>query len=155
MKSVDEIEVMLVNELWNNFDTIKSLKQEVDYYNDMLGDTSFLLAGLLGALLKFEDKWDSKKWLDDSLLTNIRLNKNKLSICGVMIWGLENTTKQWTDPFSFKVDLGDTKSEFNEYTFMFGDLNKREISYEEFRINRNYWGQTERDWKYIIFRNMS
>jgi hypothetical protein len=150
MKSIEEIQVMLVNELWSCLDKIKPMKSGVDYYNEILGDTSFLLAGLLGALLKLREDWDSKKWLDDSLLTDVKLDKNRLSIWGVIIWGIENTTEQWTDPFYFGIELGNSESDFNEYTFLLGDLNKPEISYEEFGMNRNYWKQTERDWKYII-----
>ena len=150
MKSVEKIKTMLVNELWSCLDKIESMKPREGYYNEILGDTSFLLTGLLGNLLKIRDDWDSKKWLDDSLLTGVKLDKNKLSIWGVIIWGVENTTDQWTDPFYFEVDLGNCKTDLNEYTFLFGDLNKSEISYEEFKINRNYWEQPERNWKYII-----
>lgn len=150
MKSIEEIQLMLVNELWSYLDKIKYLKIEGDYYNSTLGDTSFLLSGLLGALLKLRGDWGLSKWLDDSLLVDVKLNKSKLSIWGVMIWGVESTTEQWTDPFYFEVELGNNESEFTEYTFLLGDLNKPEISFEEFRMNRNYWGQNERDWKYII-----
>lgn len=149
MKSVEEIQVMLIDELWNHLGEVKSNKSGSDY-NEVLGETSFLLAGLLGALLKLRDDWELRRWLDDSLLSGVKLNQNRLSIWGVMIWGLENTTEQWTDPFYFEVELGNTKSDFKEYTFLLGDLNKPEVTYEEFSMNRNYWKQTERDWKYVI-----
>ncbi|MEM6737678.1 MAG: hypothetical protein AAF620_16565, partial [Bacteroidota bacterium] len=145
-----EIQLMLVDELWNCLNSIKSMKSKLDYYNEMLGDTSFLLAGLLGMLLKLRGDWDLKKWLDDSLIIGVKLNKSKLSIWGVMIWGMENTTEQWTDPFYFEIELGNEQPDFNEYTFMISDLDNPEIPYEEFRMNRNYWGQTERNWKYVI-----
>ncbi len=150
MKSIEEIQTMLVNELWNRLDRVKSLKSEVDYYNDILGDTSFLLSGLLGALLELRSDWDKHRWIDDSLLLGVKLTKNKLSIWGVMIWGIENTTEQWTEPFYFEVVLDSNESDFSEYTFLLGDLNKPEIPYEEYRVNRNYWEEDERNWKYII-----
>lgn len=147
MKSAKEIKEMLLKELWNYKKSIGSLKLEAMYYNDHLGDTSFLLAGLLGELLKSRDDWDSTKWLDDSLLRKVHLNKSKLSIWGVMIWGTESTTEQWVDPFFFEVDLCNSLTHF---TFMLGDVNKPEIPYKEFRMDRTYWNQDERDWRYII-----
>ena len=141
---------MLIDELWNCLDKVKSIKSKLDYYNEVLGDTSFLLAGLLGALLRLRDDWDMRRWIDDSLLIGVRLNQNSLSIWGVMIWGMENTTKQWTDSFYFEVELDDTKSSFNEYTFLFGDLNKPETSYEEFRTDCNFEMPPEKNWKYEI-----
>lgn len=141
---------MLVDELLECFEKIKSLKPGMSYYNKYLGDTSFLLAGLLGSLLKLKKDWNPKKWIDDSLLTGVKLDENKLSIFGVIIWGMENTTEQWTEPFYFEIEFENTESDFKEYTFYFGDLNNPELSYEEFRMNRNYWEQNDRDWKYIL-----
>ena len=156
MKSVKEIQVMLVSELWNCLSRIKSMKSTLGYYNENMGDTSFLLAGLLGSQLKLKDDWDAKKWIDDSLLMKINLNQNKLSILGVVIWGVEDVTDQWTDPFYFEIELEQTKPDFKEYTFLFSDLNKPEISYEEFRNNPNYWEPfNEREWKYVIKQKTS
>ena len=150
-KSIREIEVMLASELWECLSRISSMKPKLGYYNETLGDTSFLLAGLLDSILKIKDDWDSKKWLDDSLLMKVKLNHNKLSLWGVIIWGKENVTDQWTDPFYFEIKLGQTKPEFNEYTFLFADLDKPEISYENFSENRNYWNPSDdRNWKYVI-----
>ena len=153
MKSVEEIQVMLVSELWNCLSRIKSIRLGLDYYNEIMGDTSFLLAGLLGSLLSSKGDWDYNKWMDDSLLAKVKLNENKLSIWGVMIWGIENTTEQWTDPFYFEIELNQTEPDFKEYTFLFSDLNKSEIPYEEFSENRNYWEPSnEREWEYVINR---
>jgi hypothetical protein len=153
MKSIEEIQTMLVSELSNSVSRVKSMSSNLEYYNEILGDTSFLLAGLLDSLLKLKDDWDSKKWIDDSLLMKVNLNQNRFSIWGVMIGGVENVTDQWTDPFYFEIELNKAKSDFNEYTFLFSDLYKSEISYEEFRDNRSYWRPStsnERDWKYVI-----
>lgn len=161
MKSVKELQKMLVSELCNSLDRIRTNKGKMDFYNGILGDTSFLIAGLLESLLKLKfDEWDPRKWIDDSLLTNINLNKNKLSIWGVMIWGMENETEQWTEPFYFEIDLNPNKLDFSIYTFLYCDLDNPEISYENFKESPDYWDKqldmnnnlnfTERNWKYII-----
>lgn len=142
---------MLVCELVNHLDNIKSISQKVVYYNEILGDTSFLLAGLLESLLKknFSD-WDKKRWIDDSLITKVVIQNNKLTIEGVMIWGIENTTEQWTYPFSFQIELLKEEMSFRRFTFLFCDLDNHEIAYEEFRVNRDYWDKSSRNWKYVI-----
>jgi len=159
MKSVEEIQSMLVSELRNRLNSIKSFPLHLNYYNEILGDTSFLLAGLLGALLKNEaNNWDHNRWIDDSLLTKVKVDGNVLSIWGVIIWGIENVSEQWTEPFYFQITLN--KKAFSKYIFMFGDLHTHSIPYEEFKQNRDYWDKeffmnsnwnpSERNWKYII-----
>ncbi|MBG6133198.1 Fe-S-cluster formation regulator IscX/YfhJ [Aquimarina sp. EL_43] len=150
MKRLEETELMLITELQSNISNVKNLKSDLEYYNEILGDSSFLLGGLLDVLLKSDNDWDSKRWIDDSLLTKIKLEGNKLSISGIMIWGIENITEQWTDPFYFEIKLKENNPDFDEYTFLFCDLDKSEISYEDFSMNRNYWNPIERNWKYII-----
>ncbi|WP_271782406.1 hypothetical protein [Aquimarina algiphila] len=150
MKRLEEIELMLISEFKSNLDKIKILKPTSKYYNEILGDTSFLLAGLLNFLLNSDEDWNPNKWIDDSLLTKVKLDENKLSIQGVMIWGLENITEQWTDPFYFEIKLNQDKPNFDEYTFLYCDLNRSEISYEDFNINPNYWKTKEIEWRYII-----
>jgi hypothetical protein len=151
MKPIEEIESILVSDLWKSMDRIISIKEKLNYYNEILEGTSYLLAGLLESLIekKFDD-WDFNKWIDDSLLTKLELKDDKLSIWGVMIWGIENTTEQWTEPFYFEIKLLRNKMDFKEYTFLFSDLDNPEISYEVFGYNRDYWHPTERNWKYII-----
>lgn len=151
MKSTKEILGMLVHELINHLDKIKSINPTSVYYNETLGDTSFLLAGLLESLLKENfSEWDKRKWIDDSFITNVIIQSHKLIIEGVMIWGKMDTTEQWTEPFSFEIELLKDKTSFKEFTFVFGDLNNSEITYEEFRNNRDYWFASNRNWKYII-----
>lgn len=142
---------MLVNELTKARERIKSIDKELVYYNESLGDTSFLLAGLLELLLKKNfGEWDSRKWIDDSLITSISTQNEKMNIEGIMIWGRENTTEQWTDPFSFEIELFMDEVNLKRFTFLFCDLDIHEISYEEFKINREYWDNSNRNWKYII-----
>ncbi len=151
MKSIKEILGMLVRELIKHIDKIKSINPMSIYYNEILGDTSFLLAGLLELLLKKNyNEWDERKWIDDSLITNVIMQNNKLIIEGVMIWGKTDTTEQWTDPFSFEIELLNNKTSFKEFTFLFCDLDNPEITYENFRDNRDYWARTNRKWKYVI-----
>lgn len=148
--SVEEIQAMLIDELRSYLSQIKFIDSRLTYYNEVLGDTSFLLACLLGALLKLRNDWDSNKWVDDALLTEVKLSQYNLSIWGVMIWGIEDTTQQWTAPFCFEIELSENEEGFNEYTFLFCDGSKPAISYEEFNLQRNYWNSHERDWKYIL-----
>jgi hypothetical protein len=160
MKHLEEIQEMLISELCDSLDNLSS-SVELDYYNELMGDTSFLLAGYLQRQLSenFQD-WDEKKWIDDSLLTKIKIDGNKLCIWGVMIWGVENLTEQWTEPFYFDVVLNESLTDFTKSTLLFGDANCLEITYEEFNQNRGFWDkgyysnnnwhQFERDWKYVI-----
>ncbi|MFC4874286.1 hypothetical protein [Negadavirga shengliensis] len=154
MKSTRKILTMLVRELNNYLDNIKSINIVSGYYNEILGDTSFLLAGLLESLLKKNNiEWDKKKWIDDSLITNIICQNDKVIIEGVMIWGKMNTTEQWTDPFFFEIELLKDEIGFKKFTFLFCDLKHTEITYEEFRDNGDYWVSTNRKWKYVINSN--
>ncbi len=150
MKKLKEIESMLVVELQNNLENVPNLDDHLIYYNDVLGDSSFLLAALLSQLVEKENDWNLERWIDDSLLTEINLTDNKLSIKGVMIWGIENSTEQWTDPFYFEIVFTEDTPNFKEYTFLFCDIDTPEISYEEFNDNRNYWENGFRNWKYIL-----
>jgi hypothetical protein len=145
---------MLVDELMKDLERIKSIDKGLVYYNEFLGSTSFLLAGLLELLLKKNfGEWDNRKWIDDSLITSISTQNEIMNIGGIMIWGRENTTKQWTDPFSFEIELSMDEVGFERFTFLFCDSDIHEISYEEFKINREYWDNSNRNWKYIINSN--
>jgi len=159
MKNLEEIQEMLISELFNNLDRLKL--NHNDDYNKLMGDTSFLLAGYLHQKLKADFKnWDKKKWIDDSLLTKIIFQVDKLFIWGVVIWGIENLTAQWTEPFYFEAVLNNEKTSFEKIILFFGDENCSAITYEDFNINRNFWDReyysnknwnpTERSWKYRI-----
>lgn len=67
-----------------------------------------------------------------------------------MIWGKENTTEQWTSPFSFKMYLENDKRSFKKYIFWFCDADDQEVSYDEFRFNRDILNKEKRNWKYVI-----
>lgn len=161
MKSVREIINMLLLELSKNLNRV-NLTQNLDYYNSLMGDTSFLLAGLLESELKANfDDWDSSKWIDDSLLTKvIKADKNTVLIWGIMIIGKENTTQQWTDPFYCEIVVKEDFSNFNKMLFLFGEQNTSEVTYHEFIQDRNMWDKgfysndswlpSERNWKYTI-----
>jgi hypothetical protein len=143
---------MLVFELFNSLEKVRRINTKPQYYNDILGDTSFLLAGLLDSLLKRDyNDWDKDKWIDDSLLTSSVIENNTLTLGGVMIWGRDNTTEQWTDPFSFRIELFEKEKSYRELTLLFSDWDTPEITYEQFRDNRDCWAAfTDRNWKYII-----
>ena len=154
MKSTKEILLMLIHELVNNLDRIKSINPIPMYYNEVLGNASFLMAGLLESLLReSSNEWDERKWIDDSLITDVIIRNSKLIIEGVMIWGKMDVTEQWTDPFSFEIELLRKNMSFKKFTFSFCDSEKPEITYGEFRNNRNYWTKGNRKWKYVICSN--
>ena len=155
MKSIIEIEIMLESEINNHLDKLKN-HLNLDYFNELFGDTSFILAGLLEKLIKAKNCCWNEKWIDDSLLKKIKLDNKKISIWGIMIWGKVDTNEQWTDPFYFETFLSD----FKQYFFLFGDLNQTEIIYDNFNKNRDVWDKcyysddnwhpSERNWKYKI-----
>lgn len=158
MKSIQEFQQMLVEELAKvlidfNSETI------LDYYNKVMGDTSFLLSGILEQKLK-ENGWESDKWMDDSLLTKVKVDKNKVLICGVMIWGRIKTDEQWVSPFYFEIQLNSDFSNFIEFTFLFEKDGLPDITYKTFSLNRNILDKdfnligdltlSERNWKYVL-----
>ncbi|SFN92153.1 hypothetical protein SAMN05421594_4719 [Chryseobacterium oleae] len=143
MKSTNEIAKMLLEELLKNINNINNFKNS-NYYNEILGDTSFLLAGLLHTMIKKEPQIDQKVWIDDSLITNINQVDNIISIEGIMIWGENGTTEQWVDPFYFTINLNNDSA----YKFFFKDLYLSELSYDDFKENRNYYSDKVKNWKY-------
>lgn len=143
MKSTNEIAEILLEELQDNINKI-NLKDTI-YYNEFLGDTSFLLAGLLYSLIKEDSNIDNTIWIDDSLITKVNRFDNIILIEGIMIWGKDNTTEQWVDPFKFNMNFNNN---FIDFTFLFKDLDLNEISYESFRNNRNYFSDEIENWKY-------
>ena len=157
MKSIEELQQMLFSEI-NDCLYAVDPAIELDYYNEVMGDVSFLLAGVLELNLKTScENWDADKWIDDSLLTKVSVDGNKVSIWGVMIWGRMHTTEQWTDPFYFEAILNDISI---EYTFMFGEEQALEVTYGAFNQDRNMWDRgfysnrdwkpSERNWEFII-----
>ena len=78
----------------------------------------------------------------------------------MIIWGVENHTEQWAEPFYFDITLNESFTDFTKYTLLFGDLDHPEITYGEYTVNRNLWGQdyysndnwdpSEQNWRYII-----
>ncbi|AZA76486.1 hypothetical protein EG347_02580 [Chryseobacterium sp. G0186] len=157
MKSLPELEDLLLNEIQNNLNK-ERISENHYYYNEYTGYISVLLASILEKKLLNDTDWSSNRWIDDSLLTKLKLSDEKLSIWGAMIWGVKNSTEQWTEPFYFEFKFRNEK--INNYTFLFSDLNHDEITYEEFSNNRSCWDRdyyrtdewspSEREWKYII-----
>ena len=151
MKSIREIASMLVDELISRVERINFSTPDIIYYNEVLGDTSFLLAGLLDSLIKkYVKNWDRRKWFDDCLITKVANQNGKITIYGIMIFGKENTTEQWTAPFSFEIQLLKGEMDFGKFIFSFYDSIIPEIAYETFRYNREFWMERNNNWKYII-----
>ncbi len=161
MKSIKELQQMLVEELNKVLKCFNSDKI-LDYYNHEMGDTSFILSGILEQILQ-ESGWESDKWMDDSLLTKVKIIGKKVSIWGVMIWGRIDTDEQWVSPFYFEIKLNNNFTDFVEFTFLFEEDGVSEITYQDFNQNRNMldkgfystenWNTSERNWKYVINLN--
>ncbi len=151
MKSIKKILTMLNLELIEYFKNINSTYKNGLYFNQSLGNTSFLLAGLLEAMLRKNDtKWD-RKWIDDSLISNIIIEEGKrMRIGGIMIWGEINMTKQWVSPFCFEIEFH--KEKVKDFIFLYAD-DKDKLTYEKFRDNRNHWENSNIVWKYKIESN--
>lgn len=151
MKSTNEIILMLADELTNHLHQIKSIDERPKYYNGLLGDTSFLLAGLLFSILKRKyTEWKYDKWIDDSLLTNVVIEESNLIIDGMIIFGRAGVNKQWVDYFSFKVDVFKGHVNLNKFSFLFGLVDSPEISYEDFKNNRELHIVCNKKWKYRL-----
>lgn len=152
MRSINEIRKMLLAELYRTKENLKQGKGDFKYLNEMMGDTSFLLAGLLNSHLKNEfEEWNCERWIDDSLIEDVEINGGLLRISGIVVWGIEDRKEQWVEPFLFEIELKLKVTGFSQYTLFSGDLNLGEISYDDFKNDRKYWSRSKRDWKYIIF----
>lgn len=159
MKELHELQQLLINEL-SKYKCLDRDRQEVDYYNDFLGDTSILISSILNEHLLEKTEWEVEKWIDDCLITKVIFDLGKWKIWGILIWGKEDTTQEWTDPFYFEIKTTLNGLHFLEYSFLVGDINSEEITYEEFTNDRgvwdklfyssNDWDVSERNWKYII-----
>lgn len=157
MISTRELQSMLLSEICNSLSAIKE-GRNLACYNEMLGDTSFLLSGILENELEGNSRWGF--WLDDSLIHKIKIEGQKIRLWGVMIWGKDGTTKQWTDPFYCEFLIDCERASLQKMVMLFGDERREEVIYEEFAENRtlwdsdyysnNEWNPSERTWKFVV-----
>src|SRR5262245_27791496 len=133
MKSIQEIQAMVESSIMKDLNKDEPIEMVGGYYNAAL-DASYLLAGLLELLLKERvADWDSNtRWIDDSLIEEVDKRENKFGISGVMIWGRNDTSEQWTDPFYFEMRWLGNDDNRNRLTFLFCDLDSEEMSYGTF-----------------------
>ncbi len=144
---------MLVDELLVHIGPVVQDGEQRTFYNAVLGDSSFLLAGLLGVLLKKKVReWDSEtRWMDDSLITAVRLFGKKLTLDGVMIWGKIGTTEEWVDRFSFEIEPLFDRLATQRLRFSFCDENTSEVTYEEYKGGGVLQDSNENiSWRYTI-----
>lgn len=144
---------MLADELHIHIGAVVQDGERRASYNAVLGDSSFLLAELLGLLLKKDVReWDSEtRWMDDSLITAVRLCGNKLTLEGVMIWGKIDTTAEWVDRFSFEIEPLFDRVATQRLRFSFCDENTSEVTYEEYKDGGVFQDSDENvSWKYVI-----
>lgn len=142
MKKINEIKSMLDSEILESRNSIVNTK---DSYNTVMGKTSYLLAAFVGLLLKQNNQeWKTGKWMDDSILEGVMYNDVECRIWGVMIFGTEDSTEQWTEPFLY-ISRDNGKS----WLVFYGDKNHNAYSYDNFRFDREYWKDPnwDRDWR--------
>ncbi|MBN8670795.1 MAG: hypothetical protein J0L80_08920 [Chitinophagales bacterium] len=148
MKSIDELVALTVNEAYAN--KIENDASEL-YLNNSLGDISFLIAAIIGFLMQQEaDEWESRKWCDDTLITNFSINEDVIVCKGILIWGILDDTMQWTDPFEIEISVIDKRYNRFALILFFKDVYKTSITYEEYSINRHYWDFSSIDWVHKI-----
>ena len=148
MKSIEELEEMLVAELYDSLDVLRRAGPDSSY-TKLMGSTGELLSYILQAVLERQvAEWSKTgKWTDGSLLHDVELDNNHLAIEGIMFWG-RHTSEQWTDPFYFEIELDPLQKWYTEYVFLFGDQDKIE---ENFDPRPYKWKRDQRKWKYYIF----
>ena len=148
MISIAEIHHKLRLEL-NNYLANHEVKAPADrYYNSIMGNTSFLIAGLLASHLQEDQaEWPKERWIDDCLLSEVRLTSNMLTIYGVVIWGLGNDS-HWTEPFEFQIPRHHAEVDERKYTIWFGDLHNPPVIYEDFSKYRSIWDVKDREWTF-------
>lgn len=145
MKTIVELEEMLKKEISTNiFSTPLSVNYV--YLNKFLGDSSFIIARVMELYLKDNEYFKNNKiWFDDTLIIRIEKEDQVVSLWGVLIFGIEDITEQFTNPFRFNINLLSTTC-----TFSYGDASQKAISYEDFLSNRSAWNPSKRNWEFIF-----
>jgi hypothetical protein len=124
---------------------------DLQYYNELSDFLSVDIAALLAAGVGLGDTW-----FDDTLITRIIRDKLCYQIWGVVITGTTNgSTKQWTMPFYFKVNIA-----LDLISLSLGDAKNTAIPYTEYSEKRGYWDRdyytsqewniNQRDWVYRV-----
>jgi len=150
MKSHKSIKAHLANELFSLFNQGIN-ENNTMYQNELLGDSTYLIATTLQYHLVHEKNWDPEIWFDDSLIEKVTLKNKKLTLSGVMIWGTESTTEQWTEPFEFFAlfnQLGPI-----HYELFYSNSKYAEITYNDFAKDRGYWKRLNPNWEYHFMGN--
>src|SRR5690349_5039266 len=113
MISLEEIKKKLYQSISEKLDAIAIADSRSANFNELLGPTSYLLAALLQNYLRSDFDWPDNLWQDDSLFSTVTFKEEKLTIKGVMIYGIEGDTSQWVSPFIFSLVIkGTEKSPF-------------------------------------------
>jgi hypothetical protein len=144
MKNILEISDLLSNEI-SKYEGLHVEGNNIDrYVNDQLGNTSIFISGFVYSLLKKEDsRWGIEKWIDDALIEKFNSSIQKIEMSGIIIWGRQNTSRQWVSPFFFsKIKIGES------FSCYFSDVNKKEVVYEDFCRDRSLWRGKHIRWEY-------
>jgi hypothetical protein len=159
MKPISELERMLAMELFPYSTRKSSIAPVSKYYNETLGDVSFILGGILKSHLKekYLEWFVDGKWIDDTLIETFidnRQVKNHsiIEMGGVVISGVNGSSEQWTDPFRIVIEF--YYDDIVKYTILFGDVARSSLRFTEFKYDRDYWKKVEPDWDYIILKKM-
>lgn len=149
MKSAPEILNMLSSEFIRHSDA-SGIDSDSGYMNHYLGDTSFLLAGLLQQLLRANfNEWNRGGWVDDSLIRDFDYKNDRFSIKGDMIWA-KDAADQWVSVFEFELELLKDEVGVKDFVFYFVEQDHPEMNYDEYRNRRNFWSRPINNWKYVI-----
>lgn len=149
MKSIAEIQEILAAELNQYIASTGKPTHPGRYLNEFLGNTSSALVALLSRHLE-KTGWYPGHWMDDSLITDISLETDRLFLEGIAIWGTGGSTEQWTEPLYFEVRVKDKLVDMAKYTFLFGEEGRPAIAYGRFRDDRDIWLADERKWRDVI-----
>jgi hypothetical protein len=151
MKSVNELQLLLKFELVKHYDAIKTGDNHSLYQNSLLGNTSILLAGLLGLLMKEHyPEWCKNRWVDDCLISSSNVKLGRIIMEGVVIVGSYHSTEQWTSAFQFELDEHDPKLNNTVFRFKFCNVQIPELSYDKFKKDRIFWKRINNDFKFEI-----
>ncbi len=123
-----------------NYLLVQSKDENKIYYNDELNDIPFIIGAILDKQLRENNNiWIEKdnKWVDDILITKTKVNNDNFEFWGVVIWGRNKTTEQWTDPGYFKIFFDSNR--ISKISILFKDVKNDSISYTKFTKNRDVW----------------
>jgi hypothetical protein len=84
------------------------------------------------------------RWMDDVLDTRIEVKGEKVEVFGYVVWGNDETSEQWTDPFQ-AIFIRDSEERIVEYELLFCDDT---YPSQPYTLSRRRQPTAEIDWSY-------